>query len=107
MPNLKEFILLCNCDVKNEFYIEFIKKIISLKYIKIINIKLKGINISIQTIKLMEKYDYIYSKDELTKLFPDININKFYEIIIIKNDIKTDEECEINDEECKINDEEC
>ena len=107
MPNLEEFILLCNCDVKNEFYIEFIKKIISLKYIKIINIKLKGINVSIQTIKLMEKYDYIYSKDELTKLFSDININKFYEIIIIKNDIKTDEECEINDEECEIYDEEC
>ena len=60
---------------------------------------LKEINVRIESVKLMETSDYIYSKDELIKLFPDININKFYEIIIIKNDIKTDEECEIDDEE--------
>ena len=70
MTNLVDFKLWCNIkEVKEEFYIRFIRKILSMKYIK---------NIDIHFISDPD-YEY-YSKKELQELFPDINYDKYYDI---------------------------
>ena len=85
MPNLEQFNFICKCDydITKEFYMQFIKEILSLKYIKIIKISFYG-----KMGKFVNEEDYIYNKDELIKLFSDININKFYETKIMKYEIK-------------------
>lgn len=94
MPNLEEFMFICNfdCDVPKEIYIKFIKEIISLKYIKYININIYRKKFKMSDIIDMNEYiKYIYTKDELTELFSDINYNKFHLINIIKYETKFNE----------------
>ena len=74
MTNLVDFKLWCDIkEVNDEFYIRFIRKVLSMKYIK---------NIDISFIRY-SNYEY-YSKKELQELFPDINYDKYYYIIIQK-----------------------
>ena len=74
-PNLIDFNIYCHPSGLNEdFYKKFIKKILSMKYIKRIDIN------------ILSNCDKFYSKKELKKLFPDINFNKFYEVNIKKPD---------------------
>ena len=84
MPNLTEFYL-CFLDneregskiIDEELFGEFIKKVASLKPIKKIFFK-------IREGKWRWDDDIIYSKDELKKLFPEINFNIFHEVKIFK-----------------------
>ena len=70
MPNLREFIFTYNCeDITEDFFIKFIEKVLNLKCLKNVEINING-------------KDSIYSKDELIKMFPKINIDKFYAIKI-------------------------
>ena len=74
MPNLKDFKIVCNtfCD-KEEYYNLFIKKILSLKLIKRINIYIRDNDIN----------EY-YTKDELKRIYHEFNFLNFYEMIIQK-----------------------
>ena len=73
MPNLKEFRLLyySGDDVDINFFKNFVRKVLSLKLIKIIYIS-------------NNRLEYIwfdsYNYDEIKELFPDINLNKYYKI---------------------------
>ena len=74
MPNLINFKLICKPkDISGKFHKAFLKKILSMKYIKRIDIKIF-------------KYKYVNKKlsfEELMKIFPDINFYNFYEVNII------------------------
>ena len=80
MPNLTDFSLSFSFNKNNITslsYRELIRKVLTMKYIKTINIK-------------MLYYDNgNYTKKELKKLYSDINFNKFYEVNI--QDISKDE----------------
>ena len=83
MPNLIDFKLWCNIkEVKDEFYIRFIRKILSMKYIKNIDI-----------IFLRENIFEYYSKKELQKIFQDINFDKYNEITIRKIKLGLSDKC--------------
>ena len=62
-------------ELGNEFFHNFIKKIFSIKSIRKINISIDKKN---------SLYLETYSKDKLNKLFPSINLNRFYELNIEK-----------------------
>ena len=70
MPNLREFIFSYDCEnITKQFFINFVEKVLNLKFIKNIDINING-------------KDSIYSKDELIKMFPKINFDKFHAIKI-------------------------
>ena len=69
MQNLIDFHYSSCCTIKEKFFKMFIKKILTLKSLKNITIKIN-------------KSRNLYSKNDLKKLLPDINFNKFNEINI-------------------------
>lgn len=79
MPNLRFLTFKCyyqdKVELGNEFFHNFIKKIFSIKSIRKINISIDKKN---------SLYLETYSKDKLNKLFPSINLNRFYELNIEK-----------------------
>ena len=74
VPNLEEFKLACSCEEKidKNLYKDFIEKILHLKFIKKVEIG--------KFIGFKE-----YTIEELKILFPDVNFNAFFEIIIYKH----------------------
>lgn len=74
MPNLINFKFECNIneDINEDFYNKFIIKILSLKFIKKIKISIE---------KQFEKKE-IFTKEELNKLYPNINLDLLYDINI-------------------------
>ena len=73
MPNLIEFSLtFIQEKSKGAFIKKFLRKVLTMKYIKRIYIDIEK-----------ESKDY-YKIKELKKIFPDINFNIFYEIKIFK-----------------------
>ena len=84
MPNLTEFYL-CYLSaeksgkiiINEELFKKFVEKIARLKSIKKIYFKIREGSWGWGT-------DNIYSKDELKKLFPEIDFNKFHTIKIFK-----------------------
>ena len=89
MPNLKDFCLIFDCDtnVDKKFYINLIKEIISLKYIRIFNVNPERNLINIEIGKKNKEENNLYTKDELSKLLPENNLDKLYEINIIRYQI--------------------
>ena len=84
MPNLINFTFICKPkEMKRKFRQQFLNKILTMKYIK---------RIDIQISKNRDTYKK-FSKDELMKIFPDVNFYKFYEVNII------DELYEVNQDE--------
>ena len=84
MPNLINFTFICKPkEMKRKFRQQFLNKILTMKYIK---------RIDIQISKNRNVYKK-FSKDELMKIFPDVNFYKFYEVNII------DELYEVNQDE--------
>ena len=76
MPNLKKFYFIADTkDVQEDFFLNFIKKVLSLKSIREIGINLFGYH-----------FNFLYQKNELRKMFPEINLNELY--IKIKKFIK-------------------
>ena len=73
MPNLEEFLLYYNALVPEDFCKNFIKKLLHLK--------LNTIHFAIKN--RLEPNDF-YTKEELKKLYPEINFNQFKEIQILK-----------------------
>ena len=74
MPNLKGFeIKIDSNNVEEELYIAFIKKILSLKLIRRL----------IFIIKKHSSRNY-YTKNEIKDLFPNLNLNNYYQITIQK-----------------------
>ena len=83
MPNLIDFKLYCDLRKDNEaIYKRFIKKILSMKYIKNIDI-----------IFLRENIFEYYSKKELQKIFQDIIFDKYNEITIRKIKLGLSDKC--------------
>ena len=81
MPNLRDFKLCCKKDFffgMNKFQL-YIKKLLTLKSIKNIYISLKYYSYD---------DDKPFSRDELNKLWPDINFNRFKIIHIYIDDLK-------------------
>ena len=76
MPNLVYFIFKCNSikNIKKDIFLKFIEKILSLKYIKYIDINI-GLNDDKYDNK--GKEDKYYSIKELKIMFPKINHKKF------------------------------
>ena len=97
MPNLINFTFICKPkEMKRKFRQQFLNKILTMKYIK---------RIDIQISKNRNAYKK-FSKDELMKIFPDVNFHKFYEVNIIDElyEVKQDEiENYYNDNEIKEN----
>ena len=89
IPNLKDFDFSYFCkDITNDFFIMFVEKILTLKSIRNVNIKINTDN-------------FFYSKDDLQKLFPKINFNKFHNIKVftfIPNKIYYESESEDSEE---------
>ena len=76
MPNLKKFYFIADTkDVQEDFFLNFIKKVLSLKSIREIGINFFGYH-----------FNFLYQKKELRKMFPEINLNELY--IKIKKFIK-------------------
>ena len=71
IPNLKEFKITTSFTQGNQFYKKFIEKILNLKLIKKINIK-----------KNNNECNENLSRELLNKIFPNINLNRIYEINI-------------------------
>ena len=70
MQNLVELSISYVCDDIYEYFFQnFIEKILNLKNLRVVDIRINGIN-------------SIYSKKELTQLFPKINFDKFHKINI-------------------------
>ena len=68
MPNLKKFYFIADVkDVHEDFFLNFIKKVLSLKSIREVGINLFGFSLPI-----------LYKKKDLRKMFPDINLNEIY-----------------------------
>ena len=68
MPNLKKFYFIANTkDVQEDFFLNFIKKVLSLKSIREIGINFFGNN-----------FNFPYHKKELRKMFLQINLNELY-----------------------------
>ena len=76
MPNLKKFYFIADTkDVQEDFFLNFIKKALSLKSIREIGINFFGYH-----------FNFLYHKSDLRKMFPEINLNELY--IKIKKFIK-------------------
>ena len=73
IPNLKEFNIVTSFTDGNDFYKKFIEKILAIKFIIKINIK-----------KNLHKNTENFSRELLSKIFPNINLNRIYEINIEK-----------------------
>ena len=73
IPNLKEFNIVTSFTKGNDFYKKFIEKILAIKFIIKINIK-----------KNLHKNTENFSRELLSKIFPNINLNRIYEINIEK-----------------------
>ena len=85
MPNLKYFDLRSyQKDIKEEFFIKFIIKIFS---IDLNDIKLILTNNHFLLDKLRYEQFEEYSINEIKKMFPNININKYNTLSIAKNTI--------------------
>ena len=83
IPNLEEFTIISPFYPGDVFYMNFIKKILSFKFINKATIE---INIYHNETEI-EKGNF-YSKKELEKLFPNINLNKITFLSIEKYDFK-------------------
>ena len=86
MPNLKYFELKCyQKDINEEFINNFIKKILSTD-LDIVKLALTKDKFFLN--KLRYKKYKEYSLNELKEIYPNVNINKFKILSIIKNDHK-------------------
>ena len=76
MLNLREIIIQCHLKgIDENFYMNFIKKILYLKSINKIELLIIGDDWDINE---------SYTIKELKKLFPDVNYNKIYQLFIPK-----------------------
>ena len=76
MPNLKNFQIVCySRNITKEFYLEFVKKVLSIN----LDIIVLSVRFNIPGIKL-------YSRKELTEIYPNINHLDFSNIAIYKFD---------------------
>ena len=77
MPNLEDFKIICETKIiiDENFYKDFISKILHLKFIRKVKIYLQN--------PKNTKYKE-YTKEELQKSLPDLNLRSFFEISIIK-----------------------
>ena len=97
MPNLIEFSLYysTSVNINAELLKRFIRKILTMKFIKRININITKDDPKEKDIEpSIKKYEK-YSKNKLKKIFPDINFDNFYEINICKFKIGVTDACKI------------
>ena len=74
MPNLNEFLLICTCNISEEFYINFLRKMLS-----------SNLNHNFFDIINNEQYNKIeLSEADLKKIYPNFDLNKYKNIYIIK-----------------------
>ena len=81
MPNLKNFTLIFDTPVEKDFYLNFVKKILSLNLNKIYFFMM---DVNYQYIFENQFYEDIYSFDEIEAICPGVNCYKYEKLFIKK-----------------------